>query len=380
MSKQKEGIECFYTKCCCSNCCYTNCFSQDEVKEKNKQLFKAVKNNNLEEVRLLIDNGADVNCKDEDDLTPLQGASRWGYFEIYKLLIDHGVDVDCKNNKGWTPLHEASYKGNIDICKLLIEKGADVNCKDKDGWTPLYVASWNDHLDICKLLIEKGADINCKNKDGKTPLDVASQYGYFEICKFLIDHGVDVDCKTKYIYKDKSLDYDKDYAELLHKYCRDGIIKCSFSCILVDICYPSCHRPFNKSFTFNIEWDDYIKSDSINQYEELITKAFFPPFEKDSWNVPEYHTNIKRIIGNINALQKLLIEIKEKGIDINTLTNKRSRCSLPLMHIYDKDILKLLLDAGADVNRKDMYGKTVLMENYDKDTLHTLIEHGAKII
>jgi ankyrin repeat protein len=98
-----------------------------------------------------------------------------GHLEIVKVLIENGTDVNCKNNNGWTPLIWLSNYGNLEIVKVLIENGADVNCEDNDNWTPLIESSYQGYLKIVKVLIENGADWNIKNKDNKDFMDYLSK-------------------------------------------------------------------------------------------------------------------------------------------------------------------------------------------------------------
>jgi len=68
-------------------------------------------------------------------------ASRRGHTGAVKLLIDNGADVNCMNSYGEIALIEASDNGHIEVVKLLIEAGADVNARDH-GTTALMEASY----------------------------------------------------------------------------------------------------------------------------------------------------------------------------------------------------------------------------------------------
>jgi hypothetical protein len=84
--------------------------------------------------------------------------------ELVKQLLDNGADVNAKNNSGDTAL---ILTNNLEIAKLLIEKGADVNIKNNSGDTAYFMACKNMHDDISKLLIKKGADTTLKNKNNQ---------------------------------------------------------------------------------------------------------------------------------------------------------------------------------------------------------------------
>ena len=97
-----------------------------------------------------------------------------GNFEKVKLLIENGADVNAKNNNGQTALMYVAREGDLEIAKYLVENGADINAKDNDwGYTALIYAAEYVNLEIVQFLIESGADINIKNNDGKTALDLA---------------------------------------------------------------------------------------------------------------------------------------------------------------------------------------------------------------
>jgi ankyrin repeat protein len=104
-------------------------------------------------------------------MVDLIDAVKYNNFELVKILIEAGADVHgddgyCKR----TPLHYACRNGNAEIAKFLIGKGAKVNAKDRDGGTPLHDACEPQYIELAKFLIKKGADIKPKDRDGRTPL------------------------------------------------------------------------------------------------------------------------------------------------------------------------------------------------------------------
>jgi ankyrin repeat protein len=94
------------------------------MKNINEKLLEAVRLNKIEEVKKLIEKGADVNVVDEYGATALYWASYKGHSEIVKMLIEAGADVNVVNKYGITALHWASYKGHSEIVKMLKEAGA----------------------------------------------------------------------------------------------------------------------------------------------------------------------------------------------------------------------------------------------------------------
>jgi len=99
-------------------------------KELNDELFEEVykSNHDLEIIKALLKNGADVNSTNHYGDTLLYHAAEFltgeiGY-ELIKLLIDNGADVHKKNNDGYTPLWVAKWVGDAKIIKLLQESAA----------------------------------------------------------------------------------------------------------------------------------------------------------------------------------------------------------------------------------------------------------------
>jgi len=91
--------------------------------------------------------------------TPLHSATQWGREEIVKLLLDNGAEVNTENQRGQTALHYACVFRNKEIAEMLLDAGADANAKDNDGHTPLGLAlspKGAPAKDIIELLLAKG--------------------------------------------------------------------------------------------------------------------------------------------------------------------------------------------------------------------------------
>ncbi len=147
---------------------------------KNAKLAKIV--GNIEIIKFLIDNGADVNQANNGGYTPLEMAALAGNLEAVKLLVDKVSDINQEDLVfGWTPLTAAiNYGLNLELIKLLIQKGADVNyANKKSGATPLIQAILQATLNgleiikVVQLLIENGADLNKADNEGHTPFAIA---------------------------------------------------------------------------------------------------------------------------------------------------------------------------------------------------------------
>lgn len=104
-------------------------------------LFRALRQKNLEMVKLLLSYRADVNCGNESKMTPLYYATNLDSLTLMETILQHGANVDGSSVyevNGKTALHRACRKGFLDGVKLLLHYSANVNSRDKHGNTPLH--------------------------------------------------------------------------------------------------------------------------------------------------------------------------------------------------------------------------------------------------
>ena len=103
-------------------------------------------------------------------------------FLCVKALIDNGATVDVRDTQGRTPLHIASIRGHFRLIKLLAPTLESFHFKDNDGCTPLYYACKNSHLDCIRKFIVQIPDVisdlmKVANNDGSKPLSVRTGSG-----------------------------------------------------------------------------------------------------------------------------------------------------------------------------------------------------------
>ena len=174
---------------------------------------------NLDIVKLLIDNGIDVNCTDCNGISPLHWAFDKGHYDLigvlhqkganvttitaehksllrnaYKpqqpnmyvveMLIDYGFNVNAKGCDGVTLLHWASEQGHVGIVKLLIANGANINATTKSNETVLHHAARGWNTTLITIFTEIGIDVNGKDIDGTTALHRAAQRGNLSMVRF----------------------------------------------------------------------------------------------------------------------------------------------------------------------------------------------------
>lgn len=155
-------------------------------------LLAAVQTGNLDVVGQLIDSGARVDHADVKGNTPLITAIMFNQSDVAEYLVQHGAKVKMANKAKCSPLHYASANGNLGLVKILLAKGADMEGKSDWGWTALISAAFSCKLEIVNYLIAEGADINAADNYGNTALLVAILLRHSDTAKMLIEAGSDV--------------------------------------------------------------------------------------------------------------------------------------------------------------------------------------------
>lgn len=165
-----------------------------------KTIAKSLKPSDIDKIRQLIEDRANLNATGPDGAPLLYAAAKKGYVEIVELLLKENAHVDVAHDTAhmYTPLLIASHEGHLDVVKLLLAAGADVTAaRRKEGGTALYLASYMGHRDIVKLLLTTKADINVGTYNSNfTPLFIAALMGNVDVVKLLLAAKADVNAVT----------------------------------------------------------------------------------------------------------------------------------------------------------------------------------------
>ena len=125
----------------------------------------------------------------------LADAASRGDVAAVRTLLAQKADVNATQSDGATALHWAVYRGDREMTDLLIRAGANVKVANREGATPIWLASVNGDAAIISALLAAGADPNERMPLGRTPLMTASRTGNTEAMQVLLDHGADVNAK-----------------------------------------------------------------------------------------------------------------------------------------------------------------------------------------
>lgn len=293
-----------------------------------------------------IDNKADVNFKDKYGESPLNMAiDRCKDAEIIKLLVENGADVNFKkDDKSPTPLISFFYNNcqNFDVVEYLVNKGADVN-EVWRGMTPLmYAISTND--DLVEFLIKNDADINWGN-GRETALSIAINENRPEIVKMLLKHGAEVNEDAGRLPLIIALRNTKILKVLLENGADiNAIDSRGFTALLALLA--------EQSYSFNDNFEQIVEILLDKGADTNIgSKGDFPTTPLGA-AVGRQKTSIVELLIKHNA-----------DVDKRTSYNSSDYLATPLIIAVREnraDVVELLLKNNADVNKTDSQGNTAL--------------------
>lgn len=164
----------------------------DPIKPKKfvDSITEAAKKNDIYSINYILHTSPEeINTKDTKGNTCLHIVCGKNNPELFNLVLSKGADVNAKNNDNVTPIFSAIKSGNLSFCKELFSRGADLEAKDVNLSTPLIHAAEEQKTEIVKWLVSVGADVTARNKDNHTALLWASLLGCEDIIAILQEKG-----------------------------------------------------------------------------------------------------------------------------------------------------------------------------------------------
>lgn len=183
----------------------------------DETLVEAVMRGKIDEVRVLIATGAEIDALDkEQDGTALSMAVAYGRLEIARLLIASGADVNARESDGRTVLMRIDDDSPPEMIQELFRAGAKLEVQDKEGKTALMqLADKSGVANMLQALIDAGAKINTQDNEERTALMAAAEYGCAENVYVLLRAGADVNKRNKEGKTALTLAIEHDHVEII---------------------------------------------------------------------------------------------------------------------------------------------------------------------
>ncbi|MCJ1395570.1 hypothetical protein MMC18_008456 [Xylographa bjoerkii] len=147
-------------------------------------------------LQFLIISGACTETRDHIGSTALQIADAEGQIDSVNALLSAGANMNTINIQGWSPLAETCSRGHVEITKVFLGKGVYVDTRDAHSYTPLHRAFMDNRYECARLLLLQGANRCPQNKDRWSPPTEAVVHGRIDMVKLLLDFGTKLETKN----------------------------------------------------------------------------------------------------------------------------------------------------------------------------------------
>jgi ankyrin repeat protein len=302
--------------------------------------------------------------------------------QVKSQLKKDALLINKTSTNGNTMLMIACQSKNLDIVKTLLEMGAQgtINKQNAVGDTALHIACKNGYATIASVLVSNGADLTIKNVLGKTPIEVCNDPALKAKLEL---HQANVRNMFEFVKNNRTQDLQQllktfrgvNLVDLttgdtpLHIACQLG--NKDIALLLIQAGANPTLKNKNDQTPFDLVENETLKANLQDQYN--LTQVLFDAVENDS--LPEIEHILDRLPSN------------QVSIIVNSRTNPESaeQGETPL-HIAvktgNKEMVKFLLDKGANVNAGDKYEATPLhfaCRNGDGYIARMLVEFGGDL-
>ena len=331
-------------------------------------LIYAIKSLHIPMIELILNNGVDVNlCFNKSKYAlnfAIQRYLSFGneYMPIIELLINNGAELNNADTNGRTILMDTDIIINTELMELLLLNGANPNCRDNNNTSVLmYAIEYQSTIDIISLLIKYDVNLNTnvnnisiikfiivlvskiKNKnDVVYKNDIEYNY-YLNITEFLLKNNTNPDIISTYTLRTPiflAIYYCLiDFVNIFIQYNVDvnHIDTVGYSPLLYCICLNDMHK------------DDYY------EIAKILLNNGCDPNIMNSDHDPIIFELIKY---NNFVMTELLLKYE---YDTNVITDDYSTCLFDPVCDKKYKMVELLLKYGANINHQNIYGNTPIV-------------------
>lgn len=351
----------------------------------------------VELINLMVAHGARVDAADEDGMTALMHAIKAGVESVVACLLELGASVDAEDEWKLRPLHLAAEKGSETILDLVLAKKPNLDALDWWGRTALSRSV--EFTNLARTLLEKGASPDLTEDREFTPLAVAAEFGYSETVEVLLAHGAQFNLQTDTAketggWTSVCIAAEYNHPDVVKLLVDAGALLSLTSnqgSLALHVATPATARVLlQHRKRFNINEQNKFKMTPLHCAIEWAESTELAKLLIDSGanlNLPDRDGDtplaLAAYMGN-HEVVKLLVN--EEDCDKNVVTQQgRSPLNRAIAMNENLDIVKMLLENGADVNQFGTIGAgpplQAACENAKtgKEMIEYLLDHGADL-
>ncbi len=299
---------------------------------------------NFDLINLLLANGADPNAESTHGESPLRLVIRHGNYFAAHHLIASGADPE---RASFTPIHQAAASGNLNILNSLVSP-ATIESTTIRYLTPWLTALHADQVEAAEFLRSRGANIRPRNDFGEDALHLAASANATDSTRYLLGLGFN------------SQNPDKRLRTALHYAVESDCID-----------------------TATILLEAGANADALDEFEAApVTSARSKSMLSllHRFGADLNHTTGAEWWPLWNAVEQSDLPSVQWLIANGAAVNNTRTGEIALHMAMTRDhleIIRLLIDAGADVNARDVDGDTPLIRSESTEAASLLLTHGA---
>ena len=350
-------------------------------------LQEAIVQKNLEIIKVLVQNNADVNSY-HLETTPLLLAIEQNSFDIVQFLVENGADINAHDNMNFTGIMYACINKNVQIAEYLLSKNCRVDQKNKSGETVLLIACKSEFFNLVKPLVERVCNVNEPDLSKITPLYYAILGKSLETVKFLIEQGEKIDEIGFGVIRPIQCAIQMECMDILDYLVQKGS---NVNCIPEEPLPPLSYCGMLPDET-GIKFAQYLIKHGADIKQKDKEPLFFAILKKKI-NLIKFMVNEGADLQKrddrsplfLAARKDYLDAIKvflENGADINLVDVNNQNILYHCLWSKGTKVLEYLCSQGIDVNQKFEKGLTPLhiaAYNGSVDAIKILLEHGAQL-
>lgn len=162
-------------------------------------IYKYIRKGNIKKLSRLMNQGIDINCRNEFNYTPLMEAVKNAdiKLDMLEFLVENGAEINAMGGTDESTIIDLAIQaGNIDKIQFLLDAGVDINYRISNN-SDILINAMNGRdikqdknlIPILKLLIERGAELDVVNNYEESALQLASHNARFDAVQLLLDAG-----------------------------------------------------------------------------------------------------------------------------------------------------------------------------------------------
>ncbi|QYS95164.1 Protein SSH4 [Trichoderma simmonsii] len=317
----------------------------------------------LRMVKLLASYGAKLDVQRKDKSTPLHLAANNGDLPLVDYLLKEGAVAENVSEMFGTALTAAAEGGNIAVAKRILTEGIDVNATGGAYHTALQAAAHNGRAAMVDLLLEKQANVNLRHGSNRTALEAAIEQGYWRIALNLLDHRAEFNATETEGTSPLQMAIRSSLGLIVQRLINDGAdVNCDGSIEESPLCLAVVSED-ESMFKMILEAKPNLRtkfkdgssplSCAVKRNKSSMVQALLDAGVRDQRALEDAVS-----IGNISIVD-MFLKVLEKPISEIHIAGSRSLVHLSIEK-GQVEVLRALVERGADLSVKDKYGRAVL--------------------